>query len=180
VDADGNPVRDSAGYQYIDYVDDTVYLGNAPLGRTITEVSDGLVTGRWLLKGAYFTFRAGPSLSYRITDRLRATLGAGVALIYVGTQYTVQQVYTPEFADDLIATAQEDESKLLVGYYVDATLQYDITDRAGFYAGAVYQTGDSYTETASLTELSGSTGTYKALVDLSSLQGFRMGMNFKF
>ena len=180
VDADGNPVLDGKGNQYIDYQDASVLLGNVPLGRTTTVINNGIVAGDWLLKGAYFSFRAGPKFCYRITDRLRFTLGAGLALIYAGTQYTVVQVYIPQDADSVFALADEDESKLLVGYYVDATLQYDFTDRAGFYAGAVYQTGDSYTETASLSDRNGSTGAYKALVDLSSLQGFRMGMCFKF
>jgi hypothetical protein len=180
IDSSGNPVYDTSGIQYIDYVDNSIYLGNVPLGRTTT-VTNGTVTDRWDLKGAYFTFRAGPSLSFLFTDRFRATLGAGVALIYAGTTYTVDQTYTPDVGDPLVVTATADESKLLIGYYADATLQYDFTDRAGIYAGAVYQTGGKYTETAAVSDLqNGSVATYKALVDLSRLQGFRMGMNYKF
>ena len=181
VDVDGNPVYDTSGQQYVDYVDATVYVGNVPLARTTTVIANGFVTDNWELKGAYFTFRAGPEFNYHITDHLQAKLGVGVALIYVGTEYTVDQIYVPDTADVLISTAKTDESKLLIGYYVDATLQYDFTDTVGFYAGAMYQTGSSYIQTAGVNNPdNGSTANYKALVDLSSLQGFRMGMCFKF
>ena len=180
VDADGNPVYDTAGVQYIDYVDDTIYLSNVPIGRTTT-VTDGSVLNHWELKGAYFTFRVGPSLGFLFNDHFRLTLGGGVALMYVGTVYSVDQTYTPDIGDPLVVTAENDESKLLAGYYADATLQYDFTDRAGIYAGAVYQAGGKYTQTASINdEVTGSLATYKAVLDLSSLQGFRMGMNYKF
>ena len=180
VDSSGNPVYDTSGSQYIDYVDNTIYLGNAPLGRTTT-VTNGTVLDRWNLKGAYFTFRGGPSLSFLFNDHFRATLSGGVALMYVGTIYTVDQTYTPDVGDPLVVTATEEESKLLTGYYADATLQYDFTERAGIYAGAVYQTGGKFTETAAINDtITGSTAVYRAVVDLSRLQGFRMGMNYKF
>jgi hypothetical protein len=180
IDSSGNPVYDTSGAQYIDHVDGTIYLGNAPLGRTTT-ITNGTVLNRWDLKGAYFTFRVGPSLSFLFTDHFRATLSAGVALMYVGTSYTVDQTYVPDGGAPLIVTSTEEEAKLLTGYYADATLQYDFTDRAGIYAGAVWQAGGKYTETASVIDpFTGSTPSYKALVDLSSLQGFRMGMNYKF
>ncbi len=181
VDENGVPVLDTSGSQYVDYVDSTVYLGNVPLSRTTTLITNGFVTDNWAVKGAYFTFRAGPAFNFRITEHLHADLGFGLALMYAGTQYTVEEIYVPDTADPLTTTAQNDESKLLVGYYVNATLQYDFTDKAGFYAGAVYQTGASYTQTATLDDTAtGSTASYKALVDLSALQGFRMGMTFKF
>jgi hypothetical protein len=180
VDVDGNPVYDTAGIQFIDYVDDTIYLGNAPLERT-TVVTNGTVLNHWELKGAYFTFRLGPSLSFLFNDHFRATLSGGVALMYVGTIYTVDQTYIPDIGDPLVVTAKEDESKFMAGYYADATLQYDFTERAGIYAGAVYQAGGKFTETATINDaVSGSLATYRAVVDLSSLQGFRMGMNYKF
>ena len=151
-----------------------------PFMRTIT-LSPGTVFNQWDLKGAYFTFRVGPSVSYLITDRLKLNLSAGAAMVYSGTNYTVTQTYQPAIGDPIVSTAQDDESKLLVGYYLDASLQFDITERAGFYAGAVYQDTGSYTQTADLNDsFTGSHASYKSLIDLSSLSGFRMGMTFRF
>jgi hypothetical protein len=176
------PVLDPSGFQYIDYVDQTALIGNAPLpnGRTLT-TSTGVVVDHRELKGAYFTFRFGPSLTFLITEKLKATVSVGVALIYAGTTYTVDQTYTPDSGDPIVAKVTEDESKLLTGYYFDATLQYDFTERAGIYAGIVYEGGGSYTETALLDDVyTGSKASYKSVVDLSRLQGFRMGMTFRF
>jgi hypothetical protein len=180
VDSAGLPVLDTLGYQFIDYVDQSALVGNLPLVRTTT-TSSGVVVDRWLLRGAYFTFRLGPSLTYMFTERLKATISVGVALIYAGTQYTVEQTYVPDTADPILASAHEEESKLLTGYYFDATLQYDFTERAGLYAGVVYEAGGSYTETATLNDVyTGSHAAYKSVIDLSRLQGFRMGMTFRF
>jgi hypothetical protein len=175
-------VLDPGGFQYLDYVDQSALVGNAPLlnGRTLT-TSTGVVIDHRELKGAYFTFRFGPSLTFLITEKLKATVSVGVALIYAGTTYTVDQTYTPDSGDPIVAKVTEDESKLLPGYYFDATLQYDFTERAGIYAGIVYEGGGSYTETALLNDVyTGSKASYKSVVDLSRLQGFRMGMTFRF
>jgi hypothetical protein len=180
VDADGFPVYDSTGNQIIDYVETTIYMTDHPLMRT-TVVTPGTVFNEWDLKGAYFTFRLGPSISYRITERLRFTLSAGAALVFAGTQYTIKQTYVTETYEPLVSTVEDDEGKFLAGYYVDASLQFDITDRAGLYAGMVYQDTGSYEQTATLDDqYTGSHASYKALVDLSGLSGFRMGMTFKF
>ena len=180
VDSAGVAVLDTLGYQFIDYVDQTALLGNLPLGRTVT-TSTGVVTDHWVLKGAYFTFRLGPSLTFMFTEKLKATVSVGVALIYAGTSYLVEQTYVPDTADPIVSSAHEEEGKLLTGYYFDATLQYDFTERAGLYAGVVYEAGGSYTETAVLNDIyTGSHASYKTAIDLSRLQGFRMGMTFRF
>jgi hypothetical protein len=180
VDSANLPVLDTLGFQFIDYVDHSAYVGNRPFVRTTT-TSTGVVVDRWVLKGAYFTFRLGPSLTYMFTEKLKATVSVGVALIYAGTSYLVEQTYVPDTADPIVSSAHEEEGKLLTGYYFDATLQYDITERAGLYAGVVYEAGGSYTETAVLNDIyTGSHATYKTLIDLSHLQGFRMGMTFRF
>ena len=180
VDSTGFPVYDSTGSQIIDYVETTIYLGDHPLSRTTT-ISPGTVFNQWELKGAYFTFRLGPSVSYLITDHLRFTVSAGAALVYSGTSYNVIQTYQPEAADAVVSTANDEEAKFLAGYFVDVTMQYDFTDRTGFYAGAGFQDTGSYTQTADLTDpYTGSHASYKAAIDLSGLSGFRMGMTFRF
>jgi hypothetical protein len=180
VDSGGNPVYDSTGSQVVDYVETTVLMTDHPVLRTIT-YSPGTVYNDWELKGAYFTFRLGPSISYLITDRLKLNLSAGAAMVYAGTNYTVTQTYQPVVGSAVVSIAESDESKLLLGYYLDAALQFDVTERAGVYAGVVYQDAGNYTQTAALDDTyTGSHANYKSLVDLSGLSGFRMGMTFKF
>ena len=180
VGADGFPIYDSSGAQIIDYVETTVYIGDHPLGRT-TAITQGTVFNSWDLKGAYFTFRLGPSISYLITDHLRFTVSAGAALVYAGTSYTVEQSYQPDTADAVVSNVTDEEQKFLAGYFVDATVQYDFSDRTGIYVGGGIQDTGSYTQTASINDIyTGSYANYKALIDLSKLSGFRMGMTFKF
>lgn len=180
LDANGNQVLDAGGNGVFTYVETTILMTDQPLQRTTT-ISGGTVLNQWDLRGAYFTFRLGPSVSYLITEHLRANLSAGLSVVFAGTNYTVAQTYQPDTADPVVSTATDDEDKFLSGYYVDATLEYDFTDRTGLYAGVTYQNNGSYTQTAELDDTAtGSHASYKALVDLSSLSGFRMGMTFRF
>ncbi len=154
--------------------DTTTLLGSAPLGR-ITTVTSGIVTNRWHVRGGYFTFRAGPALTYAITEKLKATVSVGPALVFVGSTYTVDQIYVPDVGADVISTVDDTTEKFLPGYYADGSLEYDISDRAGAYAGAFYQGTGSYQQQVSTT-----TANYITKVDMASMQGFRMGMNFRF
>jgi hypothetical protein len=84
-------------------------------------------------------------------------------------------IYKPEVGNDILGTVDSTTTKLLPGYYADATLEYDFTERAGAYAGAVYQSNGSYDQTIATTDAN-----YLTKIDLASLSGFRMGMNFRF
>ena len=155
-------------------IDTTVLLGSSPLGR-LTTLSTGKVFNRWKVKGAYFTVRMGPSLTYAITEKLKATLSVGAAVVFVGSNYSVEEVYTPDIGDDIVKNVDNTTEKLLPGYYADATVEYEFTERAGAYAGAVYQSNGDYQQRIATTEAN-----YATKIDLASLQGFRLGMNFRF
>jgi hypothetical protein len=64
---------------------------------------------------------------------------------------------------------------LLPGYYADATVQFDLTERAGLYAGAIFQSAGSYTQTAD-----SATGSYSTKIDLSNQNGLRAGLSIRF
>ena len=158
-------------------VDTTVLLGNEPLNRTITStVNTGSLTNHWRLKGAYYTFRAGPTIVIPFNEHWRATLSFGGALVYAGTTYSVEQEFTPDDGGQK-TTAEVDSvrSRLLPGYFADANVEYWLTDRAGLYLGAVHQSTGHYNQT-----IDTDTGSYTTHIDLSNLQGFRMGMNVRF
>lgn len=175
-------VTDNQGIPQSVVVDTSVLISDRPVLRTeqetIIEADSTLETAvmnNWRLKGAYYTFRAGPQLFFPITAKLKASISAGVALLYAGTNYTVTQTFTPDLGDDIVETDTEAAYKLLPGMYADANLHYELTEKAGFFAGAIYQTASSYTQ-----ELNTTTAKYATKVDFANQNGFRAGMSVRF
>ena len=90
---------------------------------------------------------------------------------------------------DIIDTLTGTEQKLLLGYYGDATLQYDFTERSGAYFGAFYQSAGSYNQNANTASANatnsayGSTigvGSYNTKVEFNDTEGLRTGVSFRF
>ena len=177
VDVNGNAVLNSDGTAKTVSTDTVTLLGNEPLNRVVSApVTDTTsVTNSWKLKGAYFTFRAGPTLFLPITAHLRASVSAGAALVYAGTTYTVVQEFQPLTGDPMTATMSDSSVHFLPGYYADANIEYWITETAGFYAGAVYQNTGEFKQ-----EVKTDSADFFTKVDMSSLSGLRAGMNFRF
>lgn len=176
VDAAGNPVLNDDGTVSTITTDTSVLIGNEPAGRTsATVTNDTSVYNRWKLKGAYYTFRAGPTVWIPITSRLRASVSFGAALVYSGTNYTVTQTFEPDLGAAISETADSDAYKLLPGYYADATVQFDLTERAGLYAGAVFQSAGSYTQ-----EIQSENANYNTKIDLKNQNGVRAGLSIRF
>lgn len=176
VDAAGNPVLNDDGSTRTATTDTSVLIGNEPAGRTTTTLTnDTSVTNRWKVKGAYYTFRVGPTVWIPITTRLRASVSVGAALVYSGTNYTVTQTFQPELGAEISDTAFSDAYKLLPGYYADATVQFDLTERAGFYAGAVFQSAGSYDQQVQTTNAN-----YTTKIDLANQNGVRAGLSIRF
>ena len=135
------------------------------------------VTNHFLqLHGAYMTFRAGPTVTYSFNDHLKFNVSVGPALIYAGSTYDATEILTPPTGDPVVIDIFDRTQKLVPAYYVDATVQYDLTERTGFYLGGVYQNGGSYVQTAG----SANDGTYTTKVDFSNQNGLRTGVTFKF
>ena len=169
-------VANSDGTTSSDTADTSVLLSNRPVLRGESTVTDSTsVRNRWKLRGAYFTTRVGPSLALQFTSRLKASVSAGLAVVYAGTTYSVDESFLPETGAELLDSVKDEASKFLVGYYADATLQFDATERTGFYVGAVYQATGSYDQTIATTNAN-----YSTKIDLNNLNGLRAGMTFRF
>ena len=176
VDASGNAVLNSDGTTQSVTVDTSILIGNEPAGRTdTTAINNSSVTNRWRLRGAYYTFHAGPTLWIPITARLRASLSVGAALVYAGTSYTVTQTFEPDLGAEISNTNDSEAYKLLPGYFADATVQFDLTERTGFYAGAVFQSAGSYTQTIDTADAH-----YSTKIDLANQSGIRAGLSIRF
>lgn len=176
VDAAGNAVVGADGSSQTISIDTTVLLANQPAQRTTTVTADATsVTNHWKLKGAYYTFRAGPTVWIPISSRFRASISLGAAMVYAGTTYTVTESFAPELGAEISETNSSITSKLLPGYYADAGLQFDLTDRTGFYAGAVFQSAGSYDQ-----KLEATNAHYATKVDLANQNGLRAGLSIRF
>lgn len=176
VDAAGNAVLGSDGVAQTISVDTSVLIGNEPAGRlSSTETNDTSVKNRWKLKGSYFTFRAGPTVWLPITGRLRASVSVGAAMVYSGSTYSVTQTLQPALGAEITDTSTSEAYKLLPGYFADATVQFDLTERTGFYAGAVFQSAGSYTQTVDSTN-----SHYSTKIDLANQNGVRAGLSYRF
>jgi hypothetical protein len=177
-DPSGKPILNDEGVPQTVQVDNSILLANEPAARITTIINDTTsVTNRWKLKGAYYTLRMGPVLTIPIPfiPRTNLTLSAGPALIYAGTNYTVTQDLDPATGTNITDTTTDAIYKLLPGYFADASLHFVVTDRTGFYAGAIYQSAGSYTQS-----LNNSTAQYTTKVDFGNLNGLRAGMSYRF
>lgn len=176
VDATGNTLTGADGTVQTLSVDTSVLLANEPVGRTeVTETNDTSVTNRWRLKGSYFTFRAGPTLLMPITTRFKASVSLGAVVVYSGTSYTVTQSLEPAAGAAIADTSSTDMDKLLPGYFADATVQFDLTERTGFFAGAVFQSAGSYTQ-----NIDTENQHYSTKIDLGNQSGIRAGLSIRF
>lgn len=183
LDTAGNAVLNSDGTTQTASTDTSILLNNKPVTRTTqTAVDSTSVSTRWKLRGANYTFRAGPALWVPFTDRLRASLSVGPALVYSGTDYTVIQRYQPDTGAEINNTSSDYTSHVLPGYFADASLLFDLTDRTGFFAGAVFQSAGSYTQTLNTVSATNSATVdhYSTKIDFSNQAGLRAGMTIRF
>jgi hypothetical protein len=175
-DPAGKPIFSDDGVPQTVLVDTSILLSNDPAARITTITTDSTsVQNRWKLKGGYYTLRVGPTLIVPLFWRLQMTLSAGPALIYAGTNYTVTQTLDPATGTEISDTTTDAAYKLLLGYFADAALQINLSDRTGIYAGALVQSAGSYTQ-----HLDNDTAHYTTKVDFANLNGLRAGMSYRF
>jgi hypothetical protein len=183
-DSNGNPVLDSSGNNVTQTVTSSTLIGNQALNRSVSTSTDMTsVINAWKVHGAYLLFRGGPQINYDFNDHLHFSVSVGPALYYAGSTYDVTETFNTATGDPIVNQVTNTTAKLVFGYYADATLQYTLTDTTGFYLGAIYQNGGSYTQTANQTadsNLAGSSATYTTKVDFSDQDGVRTGVSFKF
>jgi len=146
-----------------------------PSRQTSTAHTTGEVTDQWHVKGAYFTIRAGPKITVPMfADKLQISVSAGPALVYAGTTFSVvQTINTPSVNSS--TTVSDGYSTLLPAYFADADVEYWLTERTGFYAGAVFQASTSYGQS-----IASPNGAFHTNIDFGNEEGMRAGMDFKF
>ncbi len=152
-------------------------IGAEPSSRTVTDIaSDSTVNNVYKVKGSFFTARVGPTLIFPFTEKFRASVSVGLMALYSGTTFDVEENFVPEVGSTVSNQGSVLQKKLLPGFYVDANLEYWITEKTGLYAGAAYQGGGSYTQDLLISEET----KYTTKIDLKSLSGVRAGMHIRF
>lgn len=166
----------------------TQEVQDQPLGRHETAGGTGEVKDHYNLRGAYMTFRAGPTIVVPLFKHFSASFSAGGVLVYAGSNYSVSEIFEPDTGSFMASNVSDGASVILPGYYFDANVQWDFTNYSSFYLGAVYQSSGSYTQTIEYSTASTDATSavqenlakYTTRIDLAGLQGFRAGFTLKF
>lgn len=173
---------DGGSTDYTSTVATTTNISAQPDDR-LTVVQDnveGVLSNRYKIKGSYYTFRLGTTFIFPVTAKFRVSVGLGGLLIYAGTNYSVDSEF--QATEELTTITKSDTSydtAVRPGYYLDANLEYWISERSGLFAGAIFQSSGSYTQRV-VNEEVGSEADYSSRVDLSAQSGMRLGMNVRF
>jgi hypothetical protein len=182
--SNGQPVVGTTQATQTQSVSQVILLGNQPIGGSAGrsysyDATDTI--NRYFTEGAYYTLRVGPTLIAPLGKNLRFTLSAGPALIYSGSVMNVLEDLTIATGEDFQKLYRKENSKLLPGYYVDANLQYQLTETAGFYVGGVYQGAGSYKQSVpSGTDANGNGLSYSSSIDFGSQEGVKGGLTVRF
>jgi hypothetical protein len=158
-----------------------ILLGNVPLNRTSTYTYTD-TTNRYFNEGAYYTLRVGPMVTFPMGSHFKLNVSAGPDLIYLGSELNVLEDLTINPSEEFQQLYQKENSKIMPGYFVDVDLQYQLTETAGFYLGAIYQGAGSFTQSVpSGTDPNTGAGlSYSSKLDFGNQEGFKGGMTVRF
>ena len=180
IGTDGQPIYTDPpnnNTQKTQTINTTTLLKQFPSARLPTSTTmEGSIKNQYKLKGSFYTMRLGPTFVFPITAKLRISTSIGGVLVYAGGTFTVDSEFTPLEGDVITDQVSSVDKNFAAGYYVDANVEYWLTERTGFYAGGVHQSSGSYTQNIR----TDSGADYSTRVDLSNLSGFRAGMNYRF
>lgn len=161
--------------------DNSTFISGKPVYRTYDQSSDyDWLRNIYQVKGAYATFRAGPTIYIPLFRRFRASITAGPAVVVIGTVFSIEEQflpYTDYTSDSVIDDHRSHTTRMMPGFFVDANLEWLLTARAALYAGGSFQsTGNFY---QSVVDAEAQTN-YTTKIDLTNLSGLRAGMNIRF
>jgi hypothetical protein len=161
-------------------VQQSILIGNAPLNRTLaTTLID--TTNRYFTEGAYYTLRAGPTVTVPFGQHLKLSLSVGPALLYSGSTFNVLEDLQVATGVNFSYLYTRENNRLVPGYYADVNLRYQLTDTAGFYVGSIYEGAGSYKQLLpSGTDSSGNPLFYTSKIDYGSQEGVKGGMTVRF
>jgi hypothetical protein len=181
INSSGQAVSGGSSTTPTQEVDQTILLGNIPLNRTVTTL-DTTSINRYFIEGAYYTLRIGPTLIMPIGSHWKLSVSVGPDIIYAGSELNVLENLTFEEGEAPITELyQKENTKILPGYYGDIDVRYDFTETAGFYLGAIYQGGGSYSQVVPSGDgPNGSGAAYSSRIDFANEEGVKAGLTVRF
>ena len=160
------------GTIYASSLETTVPLTAIPSSRTNTTTANGAnVSGNWQIKGAYYLFRAGPVVRLPIGTRFAISASAGYAGAYLGTKYRVNETLNVDGVSPISIEEEETYSKFISGAYAEANVEWNLTDRTGFFGGVTFEKLGKYEQ---------GLGSRTAAIDIGGNAGFRLGITTRF
>lgn len=159
LDDEGNPVEgytapssqivtvtDSDGTSTSYVIDTTTYLANRPDDRTKDVLTDAAeIQGLWQLKGAYFTFRAGPWVRWTPTEHLAIKVSAGATATLMGMhlRYAERLRVNDEDISTEITAISDTQTYGYAGYFGSFELEWWLTRNSGLFLSAYYEGFDA-------------------------------------
>jgi len=188
VNSSGSAVTQTTGTTVSQTYDDSVLISNEPINRSTTTVNTSAeVTNIYNIEGAYETFRLGPTLSMPLWSKFKLSLTAGPALLYVGSDFTVNEYLLPPTGDPIVQPIEKENNRLLIGYYADLSLSYALTDTAGFYLSALYEGAGGFNQSVGSQDViynevpePAGQSSYSTHLNFDNQSGVRAGMTVKF
>ncbi len=162
-------------------IDNTTLLDNRPFSR-----SDPLVTpdavdidGYWQVKGAYYSFRAGPWLRWQFSRFLSLRASVGATYSFIGAKMERDELVSG--IDVLSALREGDVSvpknESTFGVFGALDAEWWVSDRTGFFASFTYENaGKDFV----LTSGDPTAGGRRAVVQMPKGGGFRAGISVLF
>ena len=176
----GGTVVSGTGSAASQSVTQEILIGNAPLNRTVTPTLIE-TTNRYFTEGAYYTLRAGPTVTMPFGQHWKLNLSVGPAVLYTGSEFNVLEDLEIATGVDATWLYQKRTTRLIPGYYADLNLEYQLTDTAGFYVGSIFQGAGSFKQTLpSGTDSDGKPLNYSSTIDFGSQEGVKGGMTVRF
>lgn len=142
----------------------------SPSSSTIVVAQDASISGQQDFSAGLFDFRFGPYVEVPISKSIAVTLGGGLALVYVSSDFSFNQTVTQGGASASY-TGSGSHSEWLAGGYVAANLSLALSERWALVAGAQFQDVGHYNQTVNGKE---------ATLDLSKTIFATIGLSYSF
>ena len=127
--------------------------------------------GIWELNSAFYTFRLGPVYDWKLGRSFSVHMGAGVAASFMSGNFTVTETLDLGEDDPAVYFGIDRSSEILLGGYLDASANYQMTERVSLFSGLQYQSSGDFT---------GHHGDRKVDVNLGGTVNVRAGFGVRF
>jgi hypothetical protein len=127
---------------------DLTRAGGKPVANADGTDRTETVNGYWQVRGVYYLFRAGPFIRVPLTRRFSVSASAGYMGAYAGSKFRYEETMTIPEVSAAYTTGDvvKNNQHYISGFYGDLNIEWWLSTRTGFYAGAAYEKMGDYTQ----------------------------------